>query len=100
MAMAFLNIINNWDDRYQVGRSYRLNRRLVTDTLQAVAMSASWFEHRAINVNANGSRDIGLSGIRLRSPSDSQAACRRDDRFCAQRRQYDDPLKAARMLTG
>ena len=61
-AMAFLNIIKYWDDRYQVGRRYGLNRRLVTDTLQAVAMSESWFEHRAINVNTDGSRDIGLSG--------------------------------------
>ena len=39
-AMAFLNIIKYWDNRYQVGRRHGLNRRLVTDTLQAVAMSS------------------------------------------------------------
>ena len=99
-AMAFLNIIKYWDDRYQVGRRHGLNRRLVTDTLQAVAMSESWFEHRAINVNADGSRDIGLSGAsdyarrairRLHAAGMIDLALRDDE--------YYDPFKAARMLT-
>ncbi|MGH7555477.1 MAG: transglycosylase SLT domain-containing protein [Longimicrobiales bacterium] len=99
-AMAFLNIIKYWDDRYQVGRGYGLDRRLVTDTLQAVAMAESWFEHRAINVNVDGSRDIGLPGA-----SDyARDAIRRFHAdglidFALTDDEYYDPFKAARMLT-
>jgi hypothetical protein len=99
-AMAFLNIIKYWDDHYQVGHRYGLDRRLVTDTLQAVAMAESWFEHRAINVNKDGSRDIGLPGA-----SDyARGAIRRLHAdglidFAFTDDEYYDPFKAARMLT-
>ena len=100
-AMAFLNIIKYWDDRYQVGHRYGLDRRLVTDTLQAVAMAESWFEHRAINVNGDGSRDIGLPGA---SDYARDAIRRLHARglidFSLTDDEYYDPFKAARMLTG
>ena len=99
-AMAFLNIIKYWNNRYHVGRRHGLNRRLVSDTLQAVAMAESWFEHRAINVNVDGSQDIGLPGAsdyaratirKLHAVGVIDFSLKDDESY--------DPFKATRMLT-
>jgi hypothetical protein len=98
-AMAVLGMVDCWQQLYRAGESLGLASREVADRMQAIAMSESWFQHRAESENADGTRDVGIgqasaatrSRIRVlyvRGLSDFGLA---DD-------DYLDPWKATRAL--
>lgn len=60
-AMAFLRIAEYWAGQRAVGTAWGLDPREAGDTLAALVMVESWFEHRATTVDVNGNRDLGLA---------------------------------------
>lgn len=98
-ALAILGMVDAWAARYRLGEAHGLDRALVADTAKAIAMTESWFEHRAVHVNADGSHDVGISG----ASAYAREALSRLHRqgladFTLSEADYLDPLPATRVL--
>lgn len=60
-ALAFLRMIWHWARVEHLGDEFGLQAERLAQTVAAIVMAESWFEHRAINQNEWGNRDLGLA---------------------------------------
>jgi hypothetical protein len=99
-GMAFIEMVRYWSGFYQVGTAYGVPRGTVTNTMAAIMIVESAFEHRAITTNRAGNRDIGVA----QASDDTRAALEElraggfIDFAPADEMGYTDPWQGSRVL--
>ena len=59
--MAYLRMVWHWARNEEVGVEFGLEPTRTAQAIAAIVMAESWFEHRAMNENPFGNRDLGLA---------------------------------------
>jgi hypothetical protein len=60
-AVAFTRMIWHWARIEALGAEFDAASERLAQSVAAIVMAESWFEHRAVNVNPWGNRDLGLA---------------------------------------
>ena len=99
-AMAYLRMIWSWARVEEVGVEFGMRPDILAQTVAAIVMAESWFEHRAVNENPYGNRDLGLAQCsdHCRRVMGEMAAAG-EIAFSPDEEDYFDPWIATRVAT-